>query len=88
MKKVFLTSLFIVISLINILVLFTSPEADAATPPIDSINAKCYQTYGYCSAWEMGYMCTPDKTSEICHITSKGCKNCNDFYAPGFDELS
>lgn len=39
--------------------------------------SRCYQTYGYCDAWNMGYKCTEEATAERCRRYKEGCKYCD-----------
>lgn len=48
---------------------------DEGSNPINSTT--CYQTFGYCSAWTMGYKCTLDPTAEKCHTFASNCRLCN-----------
>ena len=34
---------------------------------------ECYQTYGYCGDYDMGYKCTDDETAESCYRYQEGC---------------
>lgn len=66
MKKVIFTLAVMAFCLLNGVAVY-SVYASSFEPSIGGgVVTKKYQTQGYCTAWELGNMCTDKVTSEKC----------------------
>lgn len=75
MKKLICIATISVALLLNGMALFATIGGGDSNN-IESTPDRCYQTYGYCTAWGMGFMCTLNKTSEYCYKVASECNKC------------
>lgn len=81
MKKIICILTFSVALLLNCIALFATIR-NSDSSKVETNPNRCYQTMGYCSPWDLTYMCTTNVTSEYCYRFATGCKLCETGYNP------